>query len=387
MKKDIQLFSSLLFVALALSFLPLPALGQTQEVRALLMSKGVPGVPLVVVGMGNGFFQANPGGSILSDSLVLQRMPIVPVVTDQALRITQAVTPVSRAAGPVADVKSKLSALYKEASGAALTDPAQKRRLIGSVSQAVTAKLEFGPIFDNTQARSEATIPSAEQETSVADSANNGENRISVGEEVLTPKGLMTVKELRDDGTALVGYSSSGHGDFIVPVSELGKSVPQLGSISVGDNDVLSPRGIVTVKKIYDNGLALVNDGGYKEHYFPVTELGKSVPQLGKISVGDDGVLSFSRGIVTVKKVYDNGVALVNNGFKGYYVPVAELAKPVLQIGEIRVGEDVIMLRNHKSYKATVKKLFDNGTALMGFSVMGTYNERYVPVSNLTKQG
>ena len=111
--------------------------------------------------------------------------------------------------------------------------------------------------------------------------------------------------------------------------------------------------------------------------------------ETNQIKVGDK-VLNVINGvgyIVTVKALFADGTALVGYGsmfIRDSFTPVSGLVKQVPRVGEMSVGDKVLNVINGVRYIGTVKALFADGTALVGYGSM-FIRDSFTPVSGLVK--
>ncbi|HEX4049023.1 MAG TPA: hypothetical protein VH309_14355, partial [Elusimicrobiota bacterium] len=110
------------------------------------------------------------------------------------------------------------------------------------------------------------------------------------------------------------------------------------------------------------------------------------------IRVGDN-VLNPINGTAyagKVKKLYSDGTALIGYGFltdlNDSYAPVSNLIKQVDRFGDWRVGDKVLNPINGLTYAGKVKKLYSDGTALIGYGFLTDLSDSYRNVANLIKQ-
>jgi len=228
-------------------------------------------------------------------------------------------------------------------------------------------------------------------------SKNKATNQISVGDTVFdvknSPEYLGTVKKLFDDGTALVNYGWMSFGERLLSTSNLVKQVPQFGGMSVGDKvfRVLGGTGSpATVKKLFADGSAIINQGWFDgDTIASVSELVKPgsqpVSQIGDLRVGDTVFNRNPEYLGTVKKLFADGSALVNYGWMNgdRLLSAFYLVKQVPHFGGMSVGDKVFRIIGGTGSPATVKKLFADGTALVK---EGWFFESIAPVSELVKR-
>lgn len=161
-------------------------------------------------------------------------------------------------------------------------------------------------------------------------------------------------------------------------------AMTQVGLSQNFDNSIASEPSLVSDARVPLPPLRHDPENGYQP-----TDANRHDKNGYLIEVGDKAVYEGThyRYRVTVKKLYSDGTALVGYGFGSgladNYVLTSILNKEVPKINKWEDGDKAVYSDSKYRYSVTVKKLYSDGTALVSYGRGSGLVDSYLPVSIL----